>query len=156
MLNYRGISIRAPARGATRCGRFYPVLCIDFNPRSREGSDRFRFQCLDQMYISIRAPTRGATYGSNALFSHLHISIRAPTRGATLIPRLLLYKPRNFNPRSHEGSDTVPSLTLTGCSHFNPRSHEGSDPTLRRYFIHFLISIRAPTRGATRRVFGCR
>ena len=34
-------------------------------------------------------------------------------------------------------------------SHFNPRSHEGSDGSLDLYYNYLLISIHAPTRGAT-------
>ena len=76
------ISIHAPARGAThlpktlfRFGAFQSTLprgerrgvtvsnpqVINFNPRSREGSDttrNFKFFCF---YISIHAPARGAT-----------------------------------------------------------------------------------------------
>ena len=79
---------------------------------------------------------------------------------------------RSFNPRSHEGSDMILSrlYQLSGC--FNPRSHEGSDQC-RRYcsavlrgfnprshegsdYENFLlgffgvVSIHAPTKGATK------
>ena len=80
---------------------------------------------------------------------HLYVSIHAPTKGAT--KRLYCFRFLNacFNPRSHEGSDdnTTDTLPTTGqfqstlprrerpfrrffmssrqC--FNPRSHEGSD-----------------------------
>ena len=100
------------------------------------------------------------------------ISIHAPTRGATMWHWRALEECFNFNPRSHKGSDAAhrikavryaisihaPTRGATGYSgsyvpfgeNFNPRSHKGSDgpylwsqPGLRK------ISIHAPTRGAT-------
>ena len=56
-----GISIRAPARGATT----------------------ERSYLLDMDVISIRAPARGATYLSFSVRYFMTISIRAPARGAT-------------------------------------------------------------------------
>ena len=78
------ISIRAPARGATICsflhsiihGRFQSALprgerprrysfwvyALNFNPRSREGSDYVIAIMPVLGEISIRAPARGATY----------------------------------------------------------------------------------------------
>ena len=78
----------------------------------------------------------------------------------------------DFNPRSHEGSDlqrskihfanlpfqstlprgerrfTVPG-TGKSTGDFNPRSHEGSDGNKHNNCVNNLISIHAPTRGAT-------
>ena len=57
------ISIHAPARGAT-----FPVADVvfcesDFNPRSRKGSDHPNLiDRLSKIPISIHAPARGATY----------------------------------------------------------------------------------------------
>ena len=56
------ISIRAPARGATKSGKHTVVYSV----------------------ISIRAPARGATKSRNTSYPGLDISIRAPARGATL------------------------------------------------------------------------
>ena len=57
----RPISIHAPAWGATRACR--PVGCrgLDFNPRSRMGSDQFRWHYFRAVGISIHAPAWGAT-----------------------------------------------------------------------------------------------
>ena len=100
------------------------------------------------------------------------ISIHAPTRGATASCKTSERHPKNFNPRSHEGSDTGKVEKCGGArKYFNPRSHEGSD---RENFIYVcllvnfnprshegsdslhgadrswsIISIHAPTRGAT-------
>ena len=54
-----------------------------------------------------------------------------------------------FNPRSHEGSDRE-KQTIDSCIRcFNPRSHEGSDFWKEDVTYQFLVSIHAPTRGAT-------
>ena len=55
----------------------------------------------------------------------------------------------NFNPRSHKGSDNVYPVPTTIAFHFNPRSHKGSDPSDLSAGLRFVISIHAPTRGAT-------
>ena len=54
-----------------------------FNPRSHEGSDLYYVALCTCSYISIHAPTRGATHSFRCLRCSLQISIHAPTRGAT-------------------------------------------------------------------------
>ena len=58
----------------------------------------------------------------------------------------------DFNPRSHERSDSVAQDECDRDSdHFNPRSHERSDPShVGIVSWKLLISIHAPTRGATK------
>ena len=56
---------------------------LDFNPRSHERSDRSLRQFRRRAYISIHAPTRGATY--------------------TTFRMIICFL--DFNPRSHERSD---------------------------------------------------
>ena len=79
----------------------------------------------------------------------MYISIHAPTRGATGTPTGRAIRWRNFNPRSHEGSDRDRPGGVRRSRHFNPRSHEGSDPILQVRGQKARISIHAPTRGAT-------
>ena len=106
------------------------VICEfdDFNPRSHAGSDTACktnqrttavFQstlprgerqwrpdgCHKPVFISIHAPTRGATWRPDGCHKPVFISIHAPTRGATTYPRDLRYTQKHFNPRSHAGSD---------------------------------------------------
>ena len=57
------ISIRAPARGATRMNFPEFSYLLNFNPRSREGSDYDDIYKILGINISIRAPARGATTG---------------------------------------------------------------------------------------------
>ena len=63
--------------------RSFSAGTLDFNPRSREGSDNNHFSGYLTENISIHAPVKGATRYS----------------GKYLIDR------NHFNPRSREGSD---------------------------------------------------
>ena len=101
-------------------------------------------------YISIHAPTRGATswtHLNNTWFGYFNPRSH---EGSDFTHLAIGYTPRYFNPRSHEGSDSSNlSLSKIG-SYFNPRSHEGSDRTDDGDNLSLLhISIHAPTRGAT-------
>ena len=100
----------------------------DFNPRSHERSDLPYLQTWYLLrFISIHAPTRGATIHTIHLSQAHMISIHAPTRGATCADAYSTDPISDFNPRSHERSDVVITLLTTSIS----------------------ISIHAPTRGAT-------
>ena len=79
---------------------------MDFNPRSHERSDGVQFQMVIATFISIHAPTRGATHMQRTAYrweqfqstlpreerqnslslrkQQGEISIHAPTRGATM------------------------------------------------------------------------
>ena len=61
--------------------------------------------------------------------------------------KLALYK--CFNPRTHTGCDSAPNTLVYGFNGFNPRTHTGCDDLLFRYGVLVLVSIHAPTRGAT-------
>ena len=77
-----------------------------FNPRSHEGSDLLHLRCMFRLiFISIHAPTRGATVLPEDVFDCIAISIHAPTRGATRRRWIYHTCQKDFNPRSHEGSD---------------------------------------------------
>ena len=65
------------------------------------------------IWISIHAPTRGATNRSACFESYSFISIHAPTRGATLMQLLNRRQDVNFNPRSHERSDETLSEVIS-------------------------------------------
>ena len=101
----------------------------DFNPRSREGSDRFSVPSGRICMV---------------------ISIHAPARGATDIFCIIRFGFIHFNPRSREGSDHLSFLDVDTLNNFNPRSREGSDVMFSAPIISFfIISIHAPARGAT-------
>ena len=99
------ISIHAPAKGATSQQSMQRSVTVfqstlprrerrvlrkrhsgrprDFNPRSREGSDRFSLLCCRNTPISIHAPAKGATHIVLDAFLSYVISIHAPAKGAT-------------------------------------------------------------------------
>ena len=147
------VSIHAPTRGATvfpyrsmMCGMsFNPrthtgcdkafletwFLTLGFNPRTHTGCDATDyFLYIVHNYVSIHAPTRGATCGRPRCphfpfwfqSTHPHgvrqhtvvevplrpvVSIHAPTRGATTSGRFLLTLNLSFNPRTHTGCDLI-------------------------------------------------
>ena len=149
------ISIHAPTKGATLVLPSFTHLLDYFNPRSHEGSDKISHGTIQRL-------------GDFNPRSH---------EGSDKFLRGDGWVFENFNPRSHEGSDlfsspylsiyssfqsTLPRRerlesfsTFVPLTYFNPRSHEGSD--LAGYSLQCLvvISIHAPTKGATvkRRIF---
>ena len=142
------ISIHAPTRGATFTPNAIAIISSYFNPRSHERSDNSLVLFAVLFLISIHAPTRGATSGSLLILNTPFISIHAPTRGATkvcgeIVDRVVFQStlPREERQDSH-------SLIIYP-EDFNPRSHERSDTDSERYFPLLVISIHAPTRGAT-------
>ena len=124
-----GISIHAPARGATAQRAIERVQKTHFNPRSRKGSDN-RAEILDDYAKDFNPRSRkGSDKEDLSLtISSGAISIHAPARGATRVKNASFKHRHNFNPRSRKGSDAAPNS-----------GHE------RDY-----ISIHAPARGATR------
>ena len=141
------ISIRAPARGATRSGnnnldfRLFqfapprggrqsvlsaPVELRHFNSRPREGGDKkSKIPSRSPMYFNSR-PREGGDKLTKEVTNTDEISIRAPARGAT--PRgCVLAQSRLFQFAPPRGGR---------LPHRSVRCHRG-------------ISIRAPARGAT-------
>ena len=121
------ISIHAPTRGATALCNSGVFKITYFNPRSHEGSDIKSAVTFIQQTISIHAPTRGATSSKYCC--------RATIRFQSTLPR-------------GERLSTSP-YGVNLLIDFNPRSHEGSDLKRANIQIFRVISIHAPTRGAT-------
>ena len=147
-------------------------MIYGFNPRTHTGCDPYASHVAYHAYVSIHAPTRGATLNTretlfdNFKFQSTHphgvrpkaskgswitlsVSIHAPTRGATLFVILLLDKSYCFNPRTHTGCDIVPPIPIIINDGFNPRTHTGCDDIIAYKEVHSIVSIHAPTRGAT-------
>ena len=127
---------------------------------------------MDNIKISIHAPTRGATSlkateyklsidfnprsherSDNFQFSGNQspdcISIHAPTRGATyncLSFKILLSLFQSTLPREER---LIKPTNKSVPKNFNPRSHERSDCNSAWFLVAQHISIHAPTRGAT-------
>ena len=161
----RTISIHAPTRGATviytyepKAGAFQstrprgarrayrsatPLMSGFQSTRPRGARRAARFLIRVSIYISIHAPTRGATTRYCRTTPRSRISIHAPTRGATATSSPRIGCCVNFNPRAHAGRDCgfiQPAIVLSISIHA---------PTPKRSGAPVGISIHAPTRGAT-------
>ena len=102
---FEGVSIHAPARGAT---------CVAAHSTNPCG-------------VSIHAPARGATTIPRHPAPSLVVSIHAPARGATQTSFLTSLHIRCFNPRAREGRDACSPSILYRAGRFNPRAREGRD-----------------------------
>ena len=123
------VSIRAPARGATSVTARTPGSPGGFNSRSREGSDDDVHQRGSDDHRFNSRSREGSDSGSGG--------IQAGARG--------------FNSRSREGSDFCDPALHRGATSFNSRSREGSDVVGISRSRGDVVSIRAPARGATPR-----
>ena len=124
---------------------------INFNPRSREGSDKSSQSLSNAVnQISIHAPAKGATCSSDNLFPSQSISIHAPAKGAT---RIVLCHALKFDISIH-----APAKGATPFATFLSNRRPAFQSTLPRrerrhkfriIAAHFRISIHAPAKGAT-------
>ncbi len=197
MALFNGISIHAPAKGATCAAIISAALSVFqstlprrerrssllpscfplyFNPRSREGSDDIReeerraerqFQSTlprRERHRIQKLAVRNVRFQST-LPRRERLSGRSPTAARTDFnprsregsDRSALEKRggyRNFNPRSREGSDAYRRHGSDVFRHFNPRSREGSDLQAFRDGKFTGISIHAPAKGATAEAVG--
>ena len=131
-ISLQGVSIHAPARGATMSAvhtllilRFQSTLpqgerlpnsliasvLVSFNPRSRKGSDLQHRVVKKRQKVSIHAPARGATSYYRDAGSLKKVSIHAPARGATKNAETNRLEYESFNPRSRKGSDKLNTIT---------------------------------------------
>ena len=121
--------------------------------------------------ISIHAPTKGATKRSGFIPAVCIFQSTLPRRERPVVHGMACPLKQHFNPRSHEGSDYPGQSSATGeplfqstlprrerrmpapnkavRPYFNPRSHEGSDAPFCTWEHPLIISIHAPTKGAT-------
>ena len=130
------------------------VRRVYFNPRSHEGSDHISpYKGCCRIYFNPRSHEGSdLVSSSNTLF--MTISIHAPTRGATEERRRMrALRIMYFNPRSHEGSDASPVIGIVISSVFQSTLPRGErlGATATNANVP-LISIHAPTRGATGRI----
>ena len=130
-----------------------------FNPRTHTGCDEIiEAAKVATLWVSIHAPTRGATHRAKAEAGCNIVSIHAPTRGATI--RVLLrchssvvsiHAPTRgatqsgggsalvhagFNPRTHTGCDGNTRFFIKFIGSFNPRTHTGCDELINNLFSH--------------------
>ncbi len=120
------VSIRAPARGATRRLRGPDRIFGSFDPRSRAGSDASLRAIVAEETVSIRAPARGATARANDLHAVDQVSIRAPARGATKC-RAAVPRETPFRSALPRGERLGAQREVEARAGFDPRSRAGSD-----------------------------
>ena len=79
------VSIHAPARGATQKIGGTKKWLLSFNPRTREGCDKYQFEFPGHFSISFNPRTREGCDCWIVLVasSSTRVSIHAPARGAT-------------------------------------------------------------------------
>ena len=143
------ISIHAPAWGATLTSSDIAKATLNFNPRSRVGSDAKLRKGRQAYQISIHAPAWGATSPKQLKRYFNAISIHAPAWGATIRCRHRTTHSRDFNPRSRVGSDFVmPIRPLGGKISIHAPAWGATIPPNPTRRIR-LISIHAPAWGAT-------
>ena len=122
-----GVSIHAPARGATAPSIPSRSGQGRFNPRAREGRDPGTFEMDIGIEVSIHAPARGATCCIPAFRPWPRVSIHAPARGAT-----------------HYFQTSIADSRVS--IHAPARGATSIEETVRNLVA---VSIHAPARGAT-------
>ena len=132
---------------------------MSFNPRTHTGCDYpIQKEHYSTIYVSIHAPTRGATAMGCKNPSGISVSIHAPTRGATrkefesltdkefqsthphgvrLAPVLSFSGFAKFQSTHPHGVRHVIDEALEAVAGFNPRTHTGCDNRL--WFLHLLL-----------------
>ena len=102
----QGVSIHAPARGATG-GVATSTNDRSFNSRARKGRDQEHLSTKVRGRVSIHAPARGATPPST--------TVGPATAG--------------FNSRARKGRDSSASVLSCNADGFNSRARKGRDRT---------------------------
>ena len=122
----QAVSIHAPARGATVGSERSDAKRLCFNSRAREGRDGLRRYGESGAGVSIHAPARGAT---------------SPGRS----PR----SRRCFNSRAREGRDFLPPVDpAPEYVSIHAPARGATAPRLPKVY-KLAVSIHAPARGAT-------
>ncbi len=144
------ISIHAPARGATRRKCIAMVAGANFNPRTREGCDERNEHVgiIDKLFQSthprgVRPESRISKYLSQI------ISIHAPARGATEAickdkhgERISIHAPARGATYKPVIDDGSDEISIHAPA-------RGATETFKITLIPLMISIHAPARGAT-------
>ena len=124
---------------------------LNFNPRSREGSDNISFGLpYPSNNISIHAPAKGATLKVFQIHVTIQFQSTLPRRERRISFGILVFNFKYFNPRSREGSDCMGSGTTGVACKFQstlPRRERRAIACVS--ILQAVISIHAPAKGAT-------
>ena len=147
-----GVSIHAPARGATRMAGHQSHDAGSFNPRTREGCDKRPGETFSLYGRCFNPRTREGC--DRETFSPLPPvwSFNPRTReGCDVRHNWFHYCQRRFqstHPRGVRPAQTNPPVKQKAS--FNPRTREGCDEVVvMLYIFDSTVSIHAPARGAT-------
>jgi len=123
-----GVSIHAPAKGATYTLIIFLITNSGFNPRAREGRDLYCriYQMQNYQFQSTR-PRRARLLGHGCPEDQSDVSIHAPAKGATVLRIPRYRRITRFNPRAREGRDYIQRTSKNTSICFNPRAREGRD-----------------------------
>ena len=144
-----GVSIHAPARGATRSKQVVSLSCAvsihapargatgralvkfltnkSFNSRARKGRDPPKTPPICTRSVSIHAPARGATPGPLQQWPPGNVSIHAPARGATRVYHSVCQL-STFQFTRPQGARRGVLEAVWPCLRFNSRARKGRDP----------------------------
>ena len=102
--------------------------------------------------VSIHAPTRGATLTSRGIVIALKFQSTPPREGRLnnfdALSKGVLFQSTPPREGRHNTARKVKARTS-----FNPRPHARGDPGISFLFVVSVVSIHAPTRGATQRLY---
>ena len=136
-----------PREERLRADRVFKTL-LYFNPRSHERSDDSTYKLDGLSYISIHAPTRGATKSQALKVMRFGFQSTLPREERhNLTPEVMQWK--SFQSTLPREERLKQWRVLKRHYNFNPRSHERSDHDRHVTLWDLGISIHAPTRGAT-------
>ena len=123
-----GVSIHAPTRGATPTGGIRVIVAIRFNPRTHTGCD----------------PAATYNSGNTTMFQSTHPhGVRPPISKAR--PKKSEFQ--STHPHGVRLHSLLQRESYQDC--FNPRTHTGCDDSASTAVHAAIVSIHAPTRGAT-------
>ena len=123
---------------------------MDFNPRSREGSDATGCISWDDSENFNPRSREGSDSVIGKRLAENDISIHAPARGATDYTGAGTELDIYFNPRSREGSDEASTASPHASKNISIHAPARGATEANNFFdILIRISIHAPARGAT-------
>ena len=145
-----GVSIHAPARGATASRRPAAPAPPGFNPRARAGRDHCYSAALTSSGVFQSTRPRGARHLLLVrVAGRLIVSIHAPARGATGRSCCRRRRLARFNPRARAGRDLLLRCLGAGCGVSIHAPARGATVARLLDAHGAIVSIHAPARGAT-------
>ena len=149
-----GVSIHAPAGGATRSPARAGPVSLGFDPRPRRGGEQRR-RYRQSLGLPFRStPPHGGRRGGGGGDRRLRrVSIHAPARGAT--PRPRSGESARVSIHAPAGGATGPLLALSAMGGFDPRPRTGGDRHRHLTPVRRIVFRSTPPRGGRQPLTGC-